>query len=100
MRRGMVWMLEKKIVHYVLDMGFERVEIPVRVKFEFEVKEGVLVPDTLSKKTLYNQNAVQKHFPTVNLPLLDMEIEKKVEKEIMEYLKKCGFVPDMSNDST
>jgi hypothetical protein len=100
MRRGMVWMLEKKIVHYVLDMGFERVEIPVRVKFQFEVKDGVLVPDTLSKKTLYNQNAVQRHFPTVKLPLLDMEIEKKVEKEIMEYLKQCGFLRDNSNDPT
>jgi len=32
MRRGMVWMVEKKIVHHILDMGFELVEIPVRVK--------------------------------------------------------------------
>ncbi len=28
----MVWMVEKKIVHHILDMGFELVEIPVRVK--------------------------------------------------------------------
>jgi hypothetical protein len=43
MRRGTVWLVEKKIVRHVLDMGFEHVEIPVRVKFEFEVKEGVFV---------------------------------------------------------
>lgn len=96
----MVWMLEKKIVHYVLDMGFERVEIPVRVKFQFEVKEGVFVTDSLSKETLYNQHAVQRHFPTVKLPLLDREIEKKVEEEIMNYLGQCGFLPDKSNDPT
>ncbi len=94
----MVWVLEKKIVHYVLDMGFERVEIPVRVKFEFKVKEGVFVTDSLSKETLYNRHAVQKHFPTVKLPLLDREIEKTVENKIMDYLKQCGFVPDTSND--
>ena len=58
MRKGMVWMVEKKIVQHVLDMGFERVEIPVRVKFEFEVKEGVFVPDTISKETLYNHKAM------------------------------------------
>lgn len=50
MRRGMVWVVENKIVHHVLYMGFERVEIPVRVKFEFEVKEGVFVSGSLSKR--------------------------------------------------
>ena len=100
LRRGMVWVIEKKIVHHVLDMGFERVEIPVRVKFEFEVMEGVLVPDTLSKETLYNQNAIAKRFPMVRLPLLDREIEKTVENEIMEYLKQCGFLRDKSNGAT
>ena len=44
MRRGMVWMVEKKIVHHVLDMGFEQVEIPVRVNFEFEVMEVAACP--------------------------------------------------------
>jgi hypothetical protein len=60
LRRRMVWAVEKKIVHHVLDMGFERVEIPVRVKFEFEVMEGILVPNTLSKEILYNQNAIKR----------------------------------------
>ena len=100
MRRGMVWVVEKKIVHHILDMGFERVEIPVRVKFEFEVMEGVLVSNTLSKETLYNQNAVAKRFPKVRLPLLDREIEKTVEDEIMEYLRQCGFLRDKSHDTT
>ena len=96
----MVWVVEKKIVRHVLDMGFERVEIPVRVKFEFEVKEGVFIADTLSKETLYNQNAVAKYFPMVRLPLLDREIEKTVENEIMEYLRQCGLLPDKSQDTT
>jgi hypothetical protein len=96
----MVWVVEKKIVHHVLHMGFERVEIPVRVKFEFEVKEGVLVPDTLSKETLYNRDAVANHFPIVRLPLLDREIEKTVGNEITDYLGQSGFLPDKPNDAT
>ena len=100
MRRGMVWMVEKKIVHHVLDMGFEQVEIPVRVKFEFEVKEGVLIPDTVSKETLYNQNAIEKRYPKLRLNSLDRAIEKTVENEIMEYLKQCGFLLDKSNGGT
>jgi hypothetical protein len=43
-----MWLVEKKIFYHLLDMGFERVRIPVRVKFEFEVKEGSLVSDSLS----------------------------------------------------
>ena len=100
LRRGMVWVVEKKIVHHVVDMGFERVEIPVRVKFEFEVMEGVLVPNTLTKETLYNQNAVAKRFPKLKLPFLDREIEKTVENEIMEYLGGCGLLRDKSHDTT
>ena len=43
----MVWLVEKKVVYHLLDLGFKRIEIPIRVKFEFEVKEGVFVPDSL-----------------------------------------------------
>jgi len=35
----MVWVVEKKVVHHMLGLGFERVDIPIRVKFEFEVEE-------------------------------------------------------------
>ena len=53
----MVWLVEKKILYHVFDLGFEGVEIPIRVGFEFEVKEGALVPDSLCKNILYNRAA-------------------------------------------
>lgn len=34
----MIWLTEKKVIYHVFDLGFESVEIPVRVKFEVEVK--------------------------------------------------------------
>ena len=90
----MVWVVEKKIMHYELDMGFERVDIPVRVKFEFEVREGAFVPDTLTKEILYNKNAIEKQYPKIGLPSLDRAIGEMVEDEIMEYLRQCGLLPD------
>jgi hypothetical protein len=87
-----VWLVEKRVFRHVLDAGFERVEIPVRVKFEFEVVEGCFVPDTLTKDILYNRVGVEKRYPEVNLSSLDRAIEGMVEEKIMEYLVRCGFV--------
>ena len=94
----MVWVVEKQIMHYELDMGFERVDIPVRVKFEFEVREGAFVPDTLTKKILYNKNAIEKQYPKIELSSLERGIGEMVENEIMEYLRQCGLLPDKSHD--
>ena len=94
----MVWVAEKKILHHELNMGFERVDIPVRVKFEFEVIEGSFVPDTLTKEILYNKNAIEKHYPKIELSSLDRGIGEMVEDEIMEYLRQCGLLPDKPHD--
>lgn len=92
----MVWLLEKKIFNHILDMGFERVEIPVRVKFEFEVIEGSFVPDSLTKEILYNYYAIKKRYPKIKRSSLDRAIEELVEDKIMEYLRQCEFLPDKS----
>ena len=55
----MVWIVEKKVVYHLMDVGFERVKIPIRVKFEYEVKGGVFVSDSLSTHTLYNKKALE-----------------------------------------
>jgi hypothetical protein len=82
----------KKNVRHRVDLGFEIVEIAIRVKFEFEVKEGVLVPDTLSFKTLYNKKVLQNRYPKLNLTLLENTIETTVNNFILEYMIECGFL--------
>ena len=96
----MVWLVEKKIFRHILDMGFERVEIPVRVKFEFEVVEGTFVPDTLTKEILYNKDAILKHYPKLKRSSLERTIEEMVEGEIMKYLRQCGLLSDKPLDAT
>ena len=56
----MVWVLEKKVIHHVLALAFDTVDIPVRVRFEFEVREGAFVPGSLSTHTLYNRDLIQR----------------------------------------
>ena len=88
----MVWVVEKKVVHHMLGLGFERVDMPIRVKFEFEVKDGSFVPNSLSTQTVYNRKALETRYPGLNSTSLENAIEKKVKKEILDHLKACGFL--------
>lgn len=82
-------------------LGFERVKIPVRVKFEFEVKEGAYVPDSLSTHTVYNRKALGKRYPNLNLASLERSINNSVREEITTYLRDCGFIEKYTDsDST
>ena len=88
----MVWVLEKKVFYHILDMGFESVGIPVRVKFEFEVQDGSLVPDSLSTEHLYNLQAVEKQYPQVKSEILERDIKKTIHMEIEKYLIETGYL--------
>ena len=90
----MVWVVEKKIFYHILDMGFESVGIPVRVKFEFDVKNGKFVSDSLSVESLYNQQAVVNRYPGVRKDLLETEIQKTVQQEIQNHLRSCGYLSE------
>jgi hypothetical protein len=95
-----VWVVEKKVVHHLMDVGFERIKIPIRVKFEYEVKGGVFIPDSLSTYTLYNKKVLEKRYPQLNLDSLETSIDKTVNKEIFKHLKDCGlFSEDRGSDA-
>ena len=87
-----MWLVEKKIFYHLLDMGFESVQIPVRVKFECEVKEGSLVSDSLSFEILYNRQIIAKRYPRAKMDFLDSEVEKTVRRNIHGYLNDCGYL--------
>ena len=88
----MVWLVEKKVVHHLFDLGFEKVKIPIRVKFEFELREGAFVPDSLSTHTLYNRKVLEARYPQLNVVSLENSINKTVKKEILKHMKECGFL--------
>ena len=90
----MVWLVEKKVFYHLLDVGFESVNIPVRVKFEFEIEEGSFVPDSMSVETLYNRQALEKRYPNLKSELLDSAIDETVRNKIQKYLVESGFASE------
>lgn len=88
----MVWLVEKKVFYHFLDLGFESVKIPIRVKFELEIKEGALVPDSITRNILYNLPELERRYPNLDIVSLQKSIEKKVDSEIHKYLRACGYV--------
>jgi len=94
----MVWIAEKKVFHHFLDLGFERVEIPIRVKFEFKLTDGCLDPDSLSREILYNREALQNRFPDLDRFKLEQSILENVDKEIFGYFRECGFLKEENGE--
>ena len=78
----MVWVVEKKVVCHMLGLGFEKVDIPI----------------SLSTHTVYNRKALETRYPGLNSTSLENAIEKKVNKEILDHLRECGFL-DGQDDS-
>lgn len=87
----MVWVIDKKVVRHLLEADSQLVEIPVRVKFEFELEDGSLVADSLKLETLYNKALVCKKFPNLDADQLDEEIHKTVDDAIDEHLRMEGY---------
>lgn len=92
----MVWVVEKKVFYHILDLGFESVGIPIRVKFEFEVQDGSFVPDSLCTERLYNQQELERRYPNLKLDALEQDIEKTIHFEILKYLKNNGYLKEES----
>lgn len=98
----MVWVIDKKVVRYLLQSESALAEIPIRVKIEFQLEDGQFVPDTLKLETLYNKKLVCKRFPGVDGEWLDGEIEKTVDQAIDEHLRMEGYMgtlPSQVDDS-
>ena len=88
----MVWLGEKRVFYHMIDLGFESVNIPIRVKFEFEIKEGGLVPESMRFHTLYNKHVLEKRYPQLKSEELDHTIDRIVNKRIHNYLSECGYI--------
>jgi hypothetical protein len=64
------------------------------VKFEFEIKDGSFVPDSLTSESLYNQQAIANQYPGVRKDTLEHEIQNTIQREIQKYLKFFGYVKE------
>jgi hypothetical protein len=92
-----MWLLEKKIFHHILDLGYEGVAIPIRVKFEFEVRDSWFIPDSLQYEHLYNKDALLSRYPNLDAESLYKDIVRTVEKEIHLYMESNGYLKPASD---
>lgn len=88
----MVWVIAKKVFYHILDLGIESIGIPVRVKFEFEVRNGRFVPGSLCSRQLYNLKPLARRFPDLKSQRLKRDINRTVEQAIFKYLEDCGYI--------
>ena len=65
------------------------------MKFEFEVKEGNLVPDSLTETMLYNKQLLERRYPRLDHASFERSIERKVDKEIQKHLQEHGFLTEL-----
>ncbi len=94
----MVWVVEKKVFYHYLDIGIETVTVPVRVKFEFDVRDGAPLAGSLSKDILHNKEALRKRYPSLRHDGLENAISRTVDEGISAYLRKTGFI-DRASDT-
>ena len=87
-----MWLVEKKVIRHKLDLGYERIQIPVRVKFEYEVKDGSAIINSLTLHLLYNQQILAKRYPQLDLLALDASIHRTAKREILNELNQSGLL--------
>ncbi len=91
----MIWVIEKLILHHFIDMGYEKVKIPIRVEVEYGL-DGFRVT-SISKKTLYNLPCLIKRYPKLSKVRLKNAIEETVENGLSEHFKARGYTVRVFN---
>ena len=87
-----MWMIEKKVVKHLLDLGYERIHIPVRVKYEYEVIDGNARLESLKMDLLYNQTLLKKRYPNLDSQALNQSIHQTAKREILSELNQSGLL--------
>lgn len=87
----MLWVVDKKIVKHTVATGEMLVEVPVRVRFEFGLREERFVAGSMSRRFLYNRPALLRRFPRLDATALEAEVERAVDRAIVEHLTFNGY---------
>ena len=87
-----MWVIEKKVVKHLLDLGSERIHIPVRVKYEYEVIDGSARVESLKMDLLYNQTLLENRYPDLDIQSLHQAIHQTAKREILTDLNQAGLL--------
>ena len=88
---SVLWVVDRKVVKHTVRAGATLVEVPIRVRFEFGLREERFVAGTLSRTFLYNRPALLRRFPRLDAARLEADIERAVERALVEYFTFRGY---------
>ena len=87
----MLWVVDKKVVRHTIDVGAGLVEVPIRIRFEYCLREERFVDGTLTRDFLYNRPELLRRFPELQPGVVDADIERAVNRTMVEHLKFSGY---------
>ena len=88
---SVLWVVDRKVVKHTVRAGATLVEVPIRIRFEFGLREKRFVAGTLSYTFLYNRPELLRRFPRLDAERLEADIERAVERALVEHLKFRGY---------
>ena len=87
----MLWVVDKKVIRHTIDAGTALVEVPIRIRFEYCLRDERFVEGTLKRDFLYNRPELVRRFPRLQESVLDADIEAAVDRTIVEHLMFAGY---------
>ncbi len=85
--RGMIRVVEKKVIKHLVNTDHGLLEIPIRVHFEYSLESQLFVSGSMERRYLFNRQAALDRLPGVDVEQFDGEIEDAVDKNLIEHLK-------------
>ena len=87
----MLWVVDKKVIKHVIEAGSALIEVPIRIRFEFELAEKRFVSGSMKRTFVYNRPALVRRFPRLDSDEFDAEMEDVVDRALCEHLKFAGY---------
>lgn len=87
----MLWVVDKKVIRHTIDVGTALVEVPIRIRFEYCLRDERFVEGTVKRDFLYNRPELLRRFTRLEPAVLDADIEGIVDRTIVEHLKFAGY---------
>ena len=87
----MLWVVDKKVIRHTVDAVSALVDVPIRIRFEYCLRDERFVEGTVTREFLYNRPELVRRFPGLEAAGLDADIERAVDRAIIEHLKFAGY---------
>lgn len=87
----MLWVVDKKVIRHTIDAGTALVEVPIRIRFEYCLRDERFVEGSVKRDFLYNRPELLRRFARLEPRVLDADIERVVDRTIVEHLKFAGY---------